>query len=219
MNNNDNNIKILSWNILMYITRGQDVIQKAENLIYEIKKLNPDVLCLQEASTYFLTLLCEQTNYMVVMSELTHGGICCTLVKKDMINDVRNPVKFFQCGVKCVIGNNTIINCHLVPGFQNHGMRLSQINEMIGTDINTPIVLIGDTNMGNDQQIDKKWLVDAAIFAKNQQPTWFCSYFDKKSKATKRFDRAYTNVKFTEFAVYPEFTHLSDHIPISIKLN
>ena len=78
-------MKLLSWNILIYITKNQDIITKTKQLIEEIIMINPDILLLQEASEYFLSQLCSNSVYIRTMEVLTHGGLCSTLIKPHIL--------------------------------------------------------------------------------------------------------------------------------------
>ncbi len=58
-------MKILSWNVnMVYGKNNGDLISRSENIIISIKKINPDILLLQEASRYFLKLL-KELGYII----------------------------------------------------------------------------------------------------------------------------------------------------------
>lgn len=203
---------ILSWNINMYILKnGGDLISRTENIIRIIKKLNPDMLLLQEASKYFVFELLQLKDYKQHVSVLTHGGYCIILAKPKI--KVTKCIKFKLNGCGVIVNDNIkIINCHLTPYFKNHKLRLEVFKQM--EDEKT--IIMGDTNMDNTQGVDSI-LKDVG---KNMvsKDTWHLSFFENGSEITKRYDRVFTDLKVSNFCVYDNYHGNSDHDPISINL-
>jgi len=204
-------MKLLSWNILIYITKDQDIITKTQHLIEEIIKIDPDVLLLQEASEYFLTQLCSNSTYIRTTEVLTHGGLCCTLIKNHIL--ISNVKQIDTTGVSIQIDNLTIINCHLVPYYKNQLFRVNQVKHLLLPNT----ILMGDMNMNNNQHLEHNGIYDVAVsLEKKLSDTWFLSYHNKHSTISKRFSRVYTDKQVLSYQVYNTYKYLSDHIPISI---
>lgn len=206
-------MKILSWNIYMYI-RKYDPVGYTELIINEIKYLNRDILFLQETSEYFLSELFKNTDYIEVAKVLTHGGYCVTCVKKGISVEINSIRVYQQTGIYCKIENVSMVNCHLVP-YKNEKMRQIQIEYFAKSK---PSLIIGDTNMSETETITG--YRDAAIESKDVKNTWFCKYFNKHSDIEKRYDRVYmnNNIKNYTFSTHTEYSYLSDHVPISIEI-
>ena len=204
-------MKLLSWNILIYITKDQDIITKTQHLIEEIIKIDPDVLLLQEASEYFLTQLCSNSSYIRTTEVLTHAGLCTTLIKNHIL--ISNVKKIDTTGVSIQIDDLTIINCHLVPYYNNQLFRVNQVKHLLLPNT----ILMGDMNMNNNQYLEHDGIYDVAVsLEKKLSDTWFLSYHKKDSTISKRFSRVYTNKQVLSYQVYNTYKYLSDHIPISI---
>jgi endonuclease/exonuclease/phosphatase family metal-dependent hydrolase len=206
-------MKLLSWNILMYITKNQDIITKARYIVDEIKRINPDILMLQEASEYFLGVLLDQSNYNRHIHVLTHGGLVVILTKPSI--KVSESLFFNDIGVGVRIGDKTVVTCHLVPGKNNQKFRQGQLDEII-TRSGLNVLIMGDMNMTNYQNFESKSMIDVALVNKNCDDTWFLSYHIKSNMTSRRFDRVYTDMKTMNYTVYQTYKYLSDHVPISI---
>ena len=207
---------ILSWNVNLYLTKnGGNLISRTENIVRVLKKLNPDLLLIQEASKYFLSEL-SILNFKILSSELTHGGFCVILSKPHI--NAKEYMTFKLNGSSIILNDDIkIINCHLTPFFKNHNTRIKMFNQMMGKQT----MIMGDTNMDNSQIVNCK-LNDIALnepFLKELKDTWYLSFFKNGSYITKRFDRIYTDLNVSNFIVHDKYYGLSDHVPISIKLN
>lgn len=201
---------VLSWNINAYIIKDQDIITKTDYIIKEIKKINPDILLLQEASKYFLSRI--SSCYFCYGFVMTHAGLCATLTRSDNLF-VKN-VRKYKTGISIYLENIIINNCHLTPHYSNSEIRTKELDIM--TEEN--IIIFGDTNM---TRTETYCLNDVAKDKDNLADTWFYSYFEKGSKVSRRFTRAYTDLDTSkmEYTIYPDYKHLSDHIPVSIKID
>ena len=224
-----NSIKILSWNINMFNPSGQDLITRCEYLINTIKLLDYDILCIQEASSYFLDILLNQLIFYKLCDKTkTHCGLCVILFKENLNIIIKEIKKFENIGVNISINfknseYNEIINivsCHLVPYYEKQLYRLKQIDTIINyLNDKSNIIIIGDLNMNNDQYYIKDSFYDLAINSKNLNNTWFESWFVNGSTKSKRFDRIYTNMNFIKnYKVHTEYKKYSDHAPISCEI-
>jgi endonuclease/exonuclease/phosphatase family metal-dependent hydrolase len=201
----------------MYIKKEQDVITKAEYIAKEIKRQDPDVLMLQEASEYFISILLTHCKYRRHNSILTHGGIVVIFTKYNL--DVIEDIVFQHIGVGVKIGNKTLVTCHLVPYVKNQEYRQGQLKEIMDYIKDENVLIIGDMNMNNYQKFQSNNMRDVAIISNNYDDTWFLSYHTKSNTTSRRFDRVYTNIEETKnYKTYPEYKYLSDHVPISVDV-
>ncbi len=211
-------MKVMSWNILTYLNKGQDMVKKVENIINEIVKINPDILLLQEVSDYFTEQLTIKTSYKFLIKTINHAGFCSLFLRDDLNNENIIVKKHYDTGVSIQIDDITIANCHLAPYRQNQEFRFSQLKDIVDRTTTPNIILMGDMNMGRDQSFNYKNFEDIAIQFNNTEDTWFASYFNSYSTHKNRYDRVFSNMKIKEYNVYQEYKHLSDHIPISIEI-
>lgn len=210
---------ILTWNVNLYIKElfnETDLEDSTVSTISVIRKISPDILCLQEASKGILAML---TDFSVQASCLTNGGLTAILTKSHASILVKNPLMYTLAGCSAEICNDscdpnfTLINCHLVHGKNNQNFRVSQVREIM-TEVSgdTRTIFIGDTNWSDEENFPFP-LVDVGI---DRGPTWFMDYFRPNSPVTKRYDRVYTNIPIKNFSVLIEYKGLSDHVPVLV---
>lgn len=219
---------ILTWNINLYI---KELFNEAElekstlAIVSAIRKICPDILCLQEASKGILTVLTEgDRGFSLQASCLTNGGLTAILTKSAVDLVVKNPSVYTLAGCSVEITglcetigipNFTLVNYHLVHGKNNQDFRVSQVKEIV-TEIpdDSSRILIGDTNWSEEGNFPFP-LTDVGI---DKGPTWFMDYFRPNSPVTKRYDRVYTDMPVKNFSVLMQYKGLSDHVPVSVTV-
>jgi len=241
-------MKFLSWNIRDYIQvaeqswveidKDYEDYEEYENIKKDEKTIqleqlprflqffdiisneNPDILCLQEASMYFINFLIEK-KYHLLGKILTHGGWCCTL-SKHLIN-VKNIKDIDQCAQLIQLDSLCLVNCHLIPSASNENYRKKTLSTIMSnithlTHLNClHTIIIGDLNTVGEICLDK--MLDMGKMAMSDIPTWYRSYFDPQSTVSHRFDRVFSNFS-SQQSTYRTLNdvRVSDHVPILFEI-
>lgn len=205
-------MKIVSWNINMYL-KNSNLITRAGDIVEQLKKIDADIICLQEASEYFLNIFNTSTNniYTRYGHITSHCGLCVILAKSP---DFTVGKSTFQCSTSICGHGINIINCHLVPS-NNEKFRREQLEALaIGEN---QVIICGDMNMKNNEIGIYN---DIALLKKNEENTWFGKFFDEKSSISYRYDRFFVKKLDTEveYKVFKNLSYLSDHVPILLEV-
>lgn len=197
----------MSWNINVFKKEDNgDLITRSENILRTIRSNSPDILALQEASEYFISLLTEYTEHTRTTS---HGGIVVILTKKDIV--INRTKKYYDYATSISLDNIVIVNCHLCPGVKNQKVRDIQLSTLPKENC----IIIGDMNMNKDQNFISNNIKDIALEFSNNKDTWFYSYFENGSRVSRRYDRVYSDQKIKSFDI-TGYRNESDHMPIVV---
>lgn len=207
-------MKIVSWNVNLNFENG-DMLTRICKISEIIKKMDPDILLLQEASDYFLNYLNDIWKFNTASKSNSHGGMLCILISERHKNFV--PIKYLgiYCGI--IVDNLKIVNCHLVNGKSLYSVKdRNKFYEIISNENKENLIIGGDFN-DNDNDIDEILKMNDVGKIYNT-PTWFKSFFENGSKIKTRYDRFFTNINIKHFDTLTKYCGHSDHIPIAIDI-
>lgn len=210
-------MKILSWNVnLGSPISGGDIISRGVTALNTIKRINPEILVLQESSELFNNHL-KTIGYTVFENIRAHCGLLTVLTKSEHVKWCKHiSSETAMCGtyIICKYKDIRIVACHLSSGEQYNEGRDVFVKQNDLSDT----ILIGDLNTPNSQQFSTHFLKDIAIENNKHCDTWSHSFFKSRSTRKARYDRVLSSVVCETFTSHVECYGQSDHIPISIDI-
>lgn len=241
-------MKLVSWNISAFNTsfaaKGLSIQEKLNEILRLISQETPDVLCIQEATPQFISLV-NNSGYSCIASTITHSESCCLFLKASILGLMMKGSAKEMDGVVSVdlrIAKKVIrfASCHLSPFKENEEARIMQLFNFLALQPVDDYIIAGDMNVREDEA--KRWLKDFPnLIGRRLKDAWVSTGSDVKAKFTWdsrvnkyfqegfafvcRFDRIFVsdNVKCANYKLIGNVPFrggfLSDHYGLALEFS